>query len=220
MSGGALGTIIAAISEDVVAALAAANYPPLTPDASGNAGKILVGSAAIYEMTAPPRIIFEPMGSKFGTAEYASASASLSTTERRNQNALRTIAAEDIEFTVRCWGAAGTGDPVDDYDVTRALYHQVRASLQSLMPGAFSIESSGKFTVSSNVNRSGREYVFGVTFLTPVMGDLVPYAIANRTAAARATIVEGLYAPSDVAAVGTDRLILPDGSGSSEPGCD
>ena len=216
---GAIGTIIAALSEDVVAKLAAAGYPPLTPDASGVAGKILVGSAALYETTAPPRIIFDPKGSKFGTVDYSSASATRGTLERRNQNALRTIAAEDIEFDVRCWGAADTGDPADDYDVTRALYHQVRASLQSLMPGAFMLESSGKFTVSSNVNRDGREYVFGVTFLTPVMGNLVPYAIANRTAAQRSVIVEDLYAPSGVAAIGTDRMILPDGSGSSEPGC-
>ncbi len=218
MSGGALSTIIAALSEDVVAKLAAAGYPALTPDASGNAGKILIGSAANYETTAPPRIIFEPKGSKFGTAEYASASASLDTLERRNQGALRTVAAEDIEFDVRCWGAAGTSDPADDYDVTRALYHQVRASLQSLMPGAFSIDSAGKFTTSANINRDGREYVFGVTFLTPVMGNLVPYAIANRTAVARAAIVEGLYAPTGVAAVGTDAMTLPDGT--TEPGCD
>lgn len=219
MSGGALGEIIRDISDDVVAKLAAAGYPPLCPLQDGSVGRILVGTAANYEQVSPPRIIFEPMGSKFGVAEYASASATLDTLERRNQAALRTIAAEDIEFNVRCWGAAGTGDPVDDYDVTRALYHQVRASLQSRLPGAFSIESSGKFTVSSNINRDGREYVFGVTFLTPVMGDLVPYAIANRTPAERAAVVEGLYAPAGVTANGTDRLVLPNGSGSSEPGC-
>ena len=216
---GAIATIIAAISEDVVAKLAAASYPPLTPDASGVAGKILVGTAANFENTSPPRIIFEPKGSKFSTAEYASASHTLSTLERRNQNALRTIAAEDLSFDVRCWGAAGTSDPVDDYDVTRALYHQVRASLQALMPGSFELEETGKFTVSSNVNRDGREFVFGVTFFTPVMSDLVPYAVPNRTAAQISTVVENLYAPAGVAAVGTDHLILPDGSGSSEPGC-
>jgi len=217
---GALATIIAAVSEDVVAKLAAASYPPLTPDASGNAGKILVGTAANFENTSPPRIIFEPKGSKFSASDYASASASLSTLERRNQGALRTIAAEDIEFDVRCWGAAGTSDPVDDYDVTRALYHQVRSSLQALMPGAFAIEESGKFTESSNVNRDGREFVFGVTFFTPVMSDLVPYALPNRTTAEISAVVEEGYAPAGVAAVGTDRMILPDGSGSSEPGCD
>jgi len=217
---GALATIIAAISEDVVAALAAANYPPLTPDASGNPGQIFVGSASNYETTAPPRIIFEPMGSKFGGAEYASASASLSTLERRNQGAVRTIASEDIEFLVRCWGAAGTGLEVDDYDVTRALYHQVRASLQRLMPGAHAFDAKGKFTRSANINRSGREFVFSVMFFTPILDALVPYALANRTAAQIATVVEASYAPADVEAVGLDRMVLPDGSGSTEPGCE
>ncbi len=205
---GTLATIIAALSEDVVAALAAASYPPLTPDASGNAGAILVGTAALYEQTSPPRIIFEPVGSKFSTAEYSSASASLGTTERKHQGAMRTIAAEDVMFNVRCWGAADTGLPVDDYDVTRALYHSVRASLQKLMPGAFEIEEGGKYTVGGDINRSGREFVFGVTFFTPVLSSLLPY---DRTRS---------YAPSDVTHLGTDNLVDPSGVGVGEPGCE
>lgn len=217
---GALASIIEAISDDVVAALADAGYPPLTPGPDGSAGAILVGTAALYEQSSPPRIIFEPVGSKFKAAEYASASSELTTLERRNQKVLRTIAAEDISFDVRCWGAAGTGYPVDDYDVTRALYHQVRASLQKLMPGAFEIEESGAFTKSTNVAVDGREFVFGVTFFTPILGALVPYGLPNRTPAEIATVVAGIYAPPGTHAVGTDRMVLPDGSGSSEPGCD
>lgn len=217
---GALATIIQAISDDVVAALAAASYPPLAPRADGTAGAILVGTAANYEQAAPPRIIFEPAGSKFKTAEYGSASVTLNTTERRNQKALRTIAAEDISFLVRCWGAAGTGYPVDDYDVTRALYHQVRASLQKLMPGAFAIEESGNFTRGTNVALDGREFTFGVTFFTPILDGLLPYAVPNRTTQQIATVVENLYAPEDVEAVGTDEMIAPDGTGAGEPGCE
>lgn len=216
---GALASIIDDVSADVVAALAAAGYPPLTPDASGNAGAILVGTAANYETTAPPRIIFEPVGSKFSAPDYASASVTLGTTERRNQSVLRSIENEDIAFRVRCWGAAGTGFPVDDYDVTRALYHQVRASLQKRFPGAHSVEASGTFTDTSKVNIDGREFVFDVVFFTPVLDALVPYGLPNRTPAQIATVVEGLHAPANVVAVGTDRLVLPDGSGSSEPGC-
>jgi len=216
---GALATIIAAISEDVVAALADASYPPLTPDASGNAGAILVGSASTFEQTSPPRIIFEPIGSKFSAADWSSASSTLSTIERKAQNAMRTIAREDFAFNVRCWGASTTGVAVDDYDVTRALYHQIRASLQKLMPGCFSIEESGKFTDSSHAVRSGREYIFGVTFFTPVLDALIPYAVPNRTAAEIAAVVATFRAPSDVAADGTDHMITPDGVGSTEPGC-
>lgn len=214
---GALATIIGALSDDVVAALASAGYPPLTPDQSGNAGAILVGTAANFEQTHAPRIIFEPTGSKFKSAEWSSASAELDTLERRNQKALRTIAAEDISFLVRCWGAAGTGVPVDDYDVTRALYHQVRASLQKLYAGSFAIEETGKFTDTSKINASGREFTFGVTFFTPVLDALVPYALANQTDAERAMVVDDLYAPDDVTAVGTESLVLPDGT--SEEGC-
>jgi hypothetical protein len=216
---GALATIIGAISDDVVSALAAAGYPALTQDAAGNEGRILVGTAALYENVSAPRIIFEPIGSKFKGAEYASNSTTIGTTERRNQNALRTVAAEDVMFNVRCWGASPTGDATDDYDVTRALYHQIRASLQSLIPGAFEIEESGKYTTSANVNRSGREFVFGLTLFTPVLSGLVPYGASNGTPADIAAIVETLYAPPGVAGVGADFLVLPDGSGSTEPGC-
>lgn len=188
---GSLATIIQTISDDVVAALAAASYPPLTPDASGNAGAILVGTAAAFETSAPPRIIFEPIGSTFATAEYASASATLGTLERAHQNAMRTIAAENVMFNVRCWGAAGTANPVDDYDVTRALYHVVRASIHKLLPGAYAIDAQGKYPPSTNVARDGREFVFGCIFFTPVLLSLLPYDRARQ------------YAPADVAPLGT-----------------
>lgn len=216
---GALATIIGAISDDVVSSLADAGYPPLTSDQSGNAGAILVGSAAAFEQTSPPRIIFEPKGSKFVAAEYASNSYDMASTERANQSSMRTIAGEDINFDVRCWGAAGTGNPVDDYDVTRALYHQVRASLQKLMAGSFEIEESGKYTTGTNVVRDGREFVFGVTFNTPVLDALMPYALANESSDVHAALVTTLHAPPDVAISGTDNLVLPDGTGTTEPGC-
>lgn len=204
---GAIADVIAAIEEEVIAALAAASYPPLSD------GEILVGTAALFEQSAAPRIIFEPVGSSFGTAEYASASATLDTPERQRQNAMRTIAAEDMFFNVRCWGAAVPGPtvkPVDDYDVTRALYHAVRAALHKRMPGAYKVEESGKYPASSNIIRSGREFVFGVTFLTPVLESLLPYDRAR------------LYAPDDVVAEGTDSMTIPTTgptTGPSETGC-
>ena len=204
---GVLATIIDSISADVVASLAAASYPPLTPDASGNAGKILVGSERLYEQTAPPRIIFEPVGFKWHDAEYYSASATRHTDERRVEGVQRTVAAEDVLIVVRCWGAAGTGSIVDDYDVTRMLAHAVRAALQRKMPGAFSIEETGKFTADTHVNRSGRELVFGLTFFTPVLASLLPFDAARQ------------YAPSGVHGVGTEHIISPDGTGASESGC-
>jgi hypothetical protein len=212
---GALATIIGAISDDVVAALDAASYPPLTPDASGNAGRILIGPATLFEQSAPPRIIFEPSKSKFLPAEYYSPSASLSTVERRNQASLRTIAGENISFVVRCWGAVPDAPGVnsaDDYDVTRALYHQVRASLHNVMPGAYEIEESGEFDTTNVVNHLGREFVFGVTFFTPVLSALAPFALSNYSTAQVAAVVDNLYAPDDVQAMGGVTLTAPDGT--------
>ncbi len=206
---GALAIIIAAISADVVDALADAGYPALVD------GGIVVGTAAEYEQLAPPRIIFDPSpGSNFGAAEYASASATLDTIERRNQRAMRTIAAEDLIFDVHCWGAApGSTNPVDDYDVTRALVHQVRATLQDLFPGAHKVEDGGKYRTGANAVRLGRWYTFGVTILTPVLDRLAPYAAQNYGAAQLAAdVVNPRYAPSDTTGEGTVTMVAPDGT--------
>lgn len=199
---GMLADIIKNVSDDVVAALAAASYPALVD------GGIVVGTAAEFEQAAPPRIIFDlSPGSKFSAPDYASNSTTLDTDERRKQIAMRTIANEDVLCAVHCWGAAGTGVPVDDYDVTRALYHAVRGALQRNLPGAHAIDETGKYRTGTNIVRLGRWYTFGVTIYTPVLDTLLPYDRAR------------LYAPDDVIARGTDRLVLPNGAGASEEGC-
>jgi hypothetical protein len=219
---GALAQIITAISDNVVAMLAAAAYPPLTPRVDGSVGAILVGTEALFEQAAPPRIIFEPKGSKFSQREYYSASNAIVTVERQREAAMRTIASEDVMFDVRCWGAANTGNPVDDYDVTRALYHAVRASIHAVMPGAYEIEEAGKYTVGTNNVRDGREFVFGVTFLTPVLDALLPYDAVNNSAAQNAALVTRLKAPAGVVPAGNDFLTIPTSgpkTGPTEQGC-
>lgn len=198
---GALADIIKAISDDVVAKLAAAGYPPLVD------GKIVVGTAAEFEQLAPPRIIFDPSpGSKFQTREWYSASTVAHTDERAKQGALRTIAGENIGFNVHCWGAAGTNDPVDDYDATRGLYHAVRAAVHHVMPGAYGIEASGKYRLGSNAVRLGRWFTFDLVIYTPVLSSLLPY---DR---------DRMYAPDNVRPVATsDTMRFP--NGSTEEGC-
>ncbi len=196
---GYLATIISTISTDVVAALALGGYPALVD------GGIVVGTAAEFEQTAPPRIIFDPTpGSKFHAPEYYSADQDF-TAERRVQNAVRTIAGEDVMFAVHCWGAASTGVIVDDYDVTRALYHAVRAVLQKRLPGEHAIDETGKYRTGTNLVRLGRWYTFGVTIFTPVLDTLQPYDRARA------------YAPDGVVPVGTDLIALP--TGQTEAGC-
>lgn len=213
---GAIKTIIQDISDDVVAALAAASYPPLTPYSNGTEGNIRVGTEANSENTSPPRIIFEPMGSTFTPPEYFSASTSLATTERRNQKAFRPIFSDALKFKVRCWGASPIADQADDYDVTRALYHQVLASCQKVLKRSFSV-SSGEFTDNGNVNRKGREFVFELVIYTPILDALAPYALANNTPAELSVEREKLYAPSNVVADGELTMIRPDGSSETEP---
>ncbi len=196
---GYLATIISEISNDVVAMLAAGGYPALVD------GGIVVGTAAEFEQTAPPRIIFDPSpGSKFHAPEYYSADQDF-TTERRVQNALRTIAGEDVTFDVHCWGAASTGVVVDDYDVTRSLYHAVRAVLQKRLAGEHQIDSTGKYRTGTNLVRLGRWYTFGVTIFTPIIDTLQPYDRANA------------YASDAVVPAGADYIKLP--TGETEAGC-
>lgn len=198
---GTLAKNVEAISDEVVAQLASGGYPALTD------GKIVVGTAAEFENTAPPRIIFDPSpGFKFLTREYFSASATLGTQERRVQGAQRTIAGRDVGFMVHCWGSAGSNDIIDDYDFTYELADRVRSACQKVMPGNFSIEASGKFRTGTNLVRLGRWLTFDLVIQVPVLSSPLPYDRARQ------------YAPDGVTAHAlADGMIFPDGS--TEPGC-
>ncbi len=196
---GYLATIISEISNDVVAALAAGGYPALAD------GGIVVGTAAEFEQTAPPRIIFDPSpGFDLVAPEYYSADQDF-TGERRVQNAVRTIRGKNTKLLVHCWGAANTGVVVDDYDVTEAYVDAVIAVLQLRLPGEHKTEESGKYRTGTNVVRLGRWMTFGVTIFRPVLATLQPYDRARA------------YAPDGVAPVGTDLVQLP--TGETESGC-
>lgn len=198
---GTLSTVITAISDEVVSQLSRGGFPALTD------GKIVVGTAAEFENTAPPRIIFDPSpGFKFLTREYYSASVTRDTQERKVEIAQRTIAGRDVAFAVHCWGSAGTNDVVDDYDLTYELADRVRSACQRVMPGNFAIEASGKFRTGTNLVRLGRWLTFDLVIQVPVLSSPLPYD-RNRQ-----------YAPDDVKAhANEDGMIFPDGS--TEPGC-
>ena len=198
---GPVATIIRTISDEVVARLAAAGYPPLTPDADGVAGRILIGRAAQFEQAAPPRIIFVPMASKFTMRDIYSRTRPRNSSERREENAQRAILQEAITFEVRVWGESTPPNPTDDFDITRALYHSVLASVQHLAVGAQEVDTDGEWTdgtfASAQLARAGREFVFGVTLRTPVLTSLLPYDVARQ------------YAPAGVAPAVTDGIQIP-----------
>ena len=193
---GQLASIVGAISDEVVSRLAAKGYPPLVD------GRILYGRSEQFGSSAPPRIIFTWMGSTYSTRDYYSPEQQPFGTERKAQYAAKPIAQDAVEFEVRCWGR-GDGSQIDDDDMTRTLAHAVIVSVQSLAPGSRVVDGSGRVTTAtfaaSQQARAGSELVFGVTLLTPVLRDILPYA------------------PSDVRSVHESSLVTP--TGDSSVGC-
>ena len=173
--------IVNAISTDVVAALAAAGYPALNTLQDGSAGKILLGRQRQFEQGSPNRIIFIPIGSDFTAKSPANPSpASTPNTynaEALRQNQQRSIRSDNVAFEVRVWGVGA--NPDDSFDVTQAYYHQVIISVHKLTAGAYEL-AAGKWTdsslQSSQMIVDGREFVFGIKFSTPVLGELLTYA--------------------------------------------
>ncbi len=206
--------VITAVSDHVVESLVTAGYPPLCPLLNGEAGRILIGRRHSFEQAMPPRILFTPMKAKFGarrntlgTAKPSENSSGLSA-ESRTALAQRAIFTEDITFDVACWGIASEDvfeedGAAADFEFTHALARQVIASFQYLMPGNFRVEGGVWRDVAHSV-RVGREFVFGLTFGSPVLDEIT-------------TIVDGVipglpYAPSDVAPNFTDSMVAADGT--------
>lgn len=177
--------LVSAISTAVTTALAAASYPALTD------GKILLGRQHQYEGSAPPRIIFTPMSSRWAAKLPASAS-NIATNapyspEGKAQIAQRAILSEYVTFEVSCWGSAGgtsgqTGNPDDDFIVTMALYQAVIQQTHLMSVGSYDVISAGggkwrqSQPTSTQLNVYGQEFVFGLTLAIPVLDRLLPFA--------------------------------------------
>jgi hypothetical protein len=178
-----ISSIVTAISNDVVAKLATAGYPPLTD------GRILMGRQHDAESSAPPRIIMTPVSSDF-TEKRVTSRSNVNTgsprqysTEQLAENAQRSIGTEVIVFEVRAWGTATPPNADQDFDITQALYQQVIASVHLLTAGSYGL-SKGQWTDSKGAGatqlvRFGREFVFGISFQTPVLDQLLSFAPTN-----------------------------------------
>lgn len=164
------------ISAAVVQRLSDANYPPLV------AGKILLGEQHIAENDAPPKIVFVPRSTRYGSKDITSPIPLLTATpytpEQLIEISNRPVLTEDFTFAVHCWGRTSTETdpakiPDDDYNFARSLAHSVIAACDDLARGAFTVEP-GEWTQNGVVN-FGREFVFGITFQTPVLSQLLPF---------------------------------------------
>lgn len=181
---GVISTIVGAISTDVVSALTAAGYPPLSE------GKILLGSQWRPTESAPPRIIFTPLRSSFGPRAPSSSSRAATNTpysaESLLQIAERTIGTDAVVFEVRCWGMnPDRSNPEtvvdDDYDFTQVLYQAVLQSIQRLMPGNPVVMADRGDWTDAKVEGDqsdilGREFVFTTNPIpTPILDHLLPF---------------------------------------------
>jgi hypothetical protein len=169
-------SIVTQISDAVVTRLADAGYPPL------QAGKILLGEQHLNENDATPKVVFVPRSSRYSSKDITSAAPLLSATpytaEQLVEISNRPILTEEFTFEVHCWGRTNTDAnpitiPDDDYNFARTLSHAVIAACDDLARGAYTVEP-GQWTPSGVINY-GREYVFGLTLMTPVLSVLLPF---------------------------------------------
>jgi hypothetical protein len=176
----AFRNLIALISADVVTGLVAAGYPSLVD------GGILIGGQHVFEMSSAPRIVFVPTGSKFGPRDPANPARVSGADDAQYQAMVlqRPIASEILSFDVHCWGAATTGNPDDDYDVTQALYQQILMSMHTLCEGCYSA-GNGRWTSGTaqgtQLAKAGQEFVFTLDIATPVLDTLLAFAPGTLT---------------------------------------
>lgn len=157
-----------AISTDVIAALVLAGSPPLVD------GQILLGPQHKAENSAPPRIILIPKRSDFTQREAYSASTTRAyTLEQIAQNANPPFYTDKITFEARVWSVdASNNNPDGDYDATQLLYHQLMRSCFDIARGSVAFGKGDWTDVqggSTVVMTDGREFVFTITFDTPVL---------------------------------------------------
>ncbi len=179
---GVMAQLLTLLNAQVVTRLAAAGFPALCANADGSAGSILFGPAAAFETYAPPRVILEPIGMQTRVRDINSATTPYNSAERRQELVMRAIASGDLTFMLHCWGVAGTGSPVDDYDQAIALVDCVRASLHHIAPGAYQIEESGKWIAGTNVSSVGRAMSMGLTLYRPILATLLPFDATKQYA--------------------------------------
>lgn len=173
--------LVSAISDAVVASLEEAELPELSE------GKILLGRQHQYGEAMPPRIIFIPLGSKFGPRNITSAApvaTNLSGPDAERLAMLHqpAIGTEKVRFEVRCWGQSEDEDADEDFDCTQTLYRKVVLCVHKLCLGVYDLGDL-TWTDSQIANpqhvRAGREAVFTLTIDTPVLDDTIGTAPSN-----------------------------------------
>jgi hypothetical protein len=176
---GAVRGIVEAISEHVVAVLAAKSLPPLVD------GKVLLGRQHLFEASSPPRVVFIPIDGDCVIGESRVVSAGGDT--MRLQNIERALGAQEIHFEVHVWGQADPPDPDDDFDATKELADQVLRTSALAAPGSVRAFRVGPMwpdqaASATQLVKAGHEVVFGLAFSTTLLDESLLYVPTGTTA--------------------------------------
>ena len=150
--------LVSDINTEVVARLAKAGYPALTPEIDGSAGKILIGPQFPAEFSSPPRVVFVPQPSKLeGPTRSVMGRAGMPAPEQAAMLSTRAIARMWKSFKVYCWACnfsdqvTPSPDPALDYDAADAMAGIVWQSCQAIAAGVWRGEGTVAIDGQGNV---------------------------------------------------------------------
>jgi hypothetical protein len=181
--------LVRALSNQVVAQLAAQGLPPLTPEIDGTPGAIVMGPQYVAEHGSPPRIVMTPTGFPFENSRDV---VFPSGKPRANPSwDPRAIGVQWKTFEVQCWGcdfssqttpAPGTNT---DYDAAQILCEQVWQAAQALTAGEWRT-TKGEVDANPKLIRLGHVITFDLAISTPAPDFALPFA-PNPTVAGTTT---------------------------------
>lgn len=164
--------LITFLSSDVSMRLAAAGYPPLVD------GRILLGRQHVEEQSAPPRIVFVPMGSSYGPKDAVGNPTPARAAERRAQIAQRSRMTDLQRFEIHCWGVtAAAPDPDFDFDATQFLVHTLIGSIQDNIRGTYTMIGgtwADQQPGAAQLQKLGHDFVLTIDIQTPVLDAFWP----------------------------------------------
>jgi hypothetical protein len=178
--------LVSALSADVQARMALANFPPL------QTGSIELGPQhrPEWEHGSPPRIVMVPDGVKFAVVNPAARfTTQTANAEQHAMIAAKVIWQETKLFTVHVWNVTyvnGECSPSSDtdWDVTEALYQLFIQSCHVLFHGRYRV-TTGQWVDSSKGSAVratiGRELMFKLEVDTPVLDVTYPFVPPGST---------------------------------------
>ena len=149
-------------------------------------GMILLGREYIGEQSAPPRVVFIPVGSTFEAPNAASpwTDAAIAAGETEREDLYRPLQTETILYQVHVWGQAGSTTAAS-FTAVQRLYHQIIRSAHLRCAGVYEVGGRGEWLdqTGNAVQREklGHEFMFTLGIKAPVLDDPYEYAPDDTT---------------------------------------